>query len=142
MILVVDDELHTIENYLDELTHADFEISQHRSVDSALRFFTENQKKVEMVVLDIMMPPSHTFPGTDTNEGLLTGADFFKHLRESAPTLPVIFFTNRAGPEVLKPEIDLSSEPNTRFISKKLITNEEFVDEVSQMLGTANDAER
>lgn len=101
MILLVDDELRRMQIYIEELAQSGYESSLQTEVDSGFKFFEENQEKIDLLILDLMMPPGESFELEKTNAGLRTGYFFYKRVRQKAPHLPIIIFTNVADGELL-----------------------------------------
>ena len=117
MILFIDDEARLMDSHRQ---HLEFQLGDHQKqlryfsdVDSAMAYFSENSSEVELVVLDVMMPPGHSFQ--ESNHGLKTGFFVYRKFRESRPELPILFYTN-ANDEVLaeKPRED----KNLKYLSK------------------------
>jgi DNA-binding NtrC family response regulator len=77
MILFVDDEIRGVDSYITELHLSGFDVSFQENVDEALRVLEERIDDVDLVILDIMMPPALTFIDMDTQLGLRTGLRFY-----------------------------------------------------------------
>lgn len=133
MILFIDDEVRYTGSYLEELELElpDYDVVFHSEADSGLLFFQENADKVELLILDIMMPPGKSFEGLDTMLGLRTGLRLYERVRETRPELPVIISTNVADPEVRD---YFSKERKCSFLSKSRYDSAEFVEEVKKAL--------
>ncbi|HEY6190450.1 MAG TPA: response regulator [Pyrinomonadaceae bacterium] len=93
-ILFVDDEPRHTDVYVQVLRELGHTVEYLQSVDTALEFFKENMERINLLVLDIMMPPGKAFKDTDTEVGLKTGVCFFEVVRGLKPDLPVIVLTN------------------------------------------------
>jgi len=94
MILFVDDEPRYSSSYLRELrrTHV---VEYLEDVDLAARLLVENEEaEVELLILDVMMPPGRRFGEGETRDGLDTGLRLFERVRARRPSLPVIVLTN------------------------------------------------
>lgn len=118
MILFIDDEARLMDSHRQ---HLEFKLEDHQKklkyfsdVDEAMEYFIANKDKLELVILDVMMPPGHSFD-KDSNHGLKTGYLIYKKFRQAAPDLPILFYTNSAD-EVLanKPRED----KHLKYLSK------------------------
>lgn len=133
MILYVDDEARRTQSYLDEmrLELTKHEIVYKNRVDEALKVFRENIEKVELLILDIMMPPGISFKADDTMQGLRTGVRMYQLVREINPSLLVIIFTNVSDPEVKE---YFAKESGCVFLRKEDYMPFEFVEAVKEIL--------
>lgn len=99
MILFIDDEARLMDSHRQHLEFklADYqkELKYFSDVDAAMAFFTAHKDELELAILDVMMPPGHSFD-KDSNHGLKTGYLIFKKFREASPDLPILFYTNSA----------------------------------------------
>lgn len=101
MILILDDDERHMQCYIAELDLSPFDYSFQPDVDSAIRFFSENQERIDLVILDVAMPPGNTFTLEETERGLRTGELFYKWVRQKAPTLPIMVLTNTTSDKML-----------------------------------------
>lgn len=131
MILFVDDEGRFMDSYMVELKLEGYAVSFQSDVDSALPFLEESLDDVELLILDIMMPPGRSFQDADTRWGLRTGVLFYERVRELAPHLPVIIFTNVSDEQLEK---RFQAEANCRFLRKKDYLPHELVETVEEIL--------
>jgi CheY-like chemotaxis protein len=115
LILFVDDEQRYTDVYRKVLTEAGHTVEYHQSVDTALKYFKGNNERIELLVLDIMMPPSTAFKDSDTEVGLKTGICFFRVARELQPNLPVMVLTNVSDKRVAQ---EFEAEENCWFLRK------------------------
>lgn len=93
MILIVDDEPRQVDSYLQELKFSRFEVELKEDVDEALDFVRQRRHEIELLILDIIMPPGGLGP-EDTRQGLRSGLVFFDRVRGLVPDLPVLVLTN------------------------------------------------
>src|SRR3712207_3063084 len=100
MILFVDDEPLRIQSYVDELDSRGYDVLLRTDVDSARRVMQDGRERVELVILDIMMPPGAALTWEQTGCGLKTGLHLYREIRMEAPELPVIILTNVPDEEV------------------------------------------
>lgn len=131
MILFVDDEKRYMNSYVEELKLSGYEVSFQGDVDSALRFFEENLNRINLLILDIMMPPGSSFKEVDTQLGLRTGIHFYERIREKAPNLPVMILTNVSDPRV---EERFRKENKCWFLRKEDYFPFELAEEVKKVL--------
>lgn len=94
MIVIVDDERRRVDILERELTRAEYDFKLITEVDAALDFIEHHAEQIDLLILDIMMPPGRSFKYEDTEDGLRTGVFFFYRVREKLPELPIIIFTN------------------------------------------------
>lgn len=100
MILFIDDEARLIDSHR---LHLEFKLADYQKelkyfsdVDEALKFFDAHKDELELVILDVMMPPGTSFSKEESNHGLKTGYLIYKRFRAAAPNLPIMFYTNSA----------------------------------------------
>jgi CheY-like chemotaxis protein len=116
MILFVDDEKRYMDSHKLELEMEGHTVSFHNDVDSALGFFKENADSIQLIILDIMMPPGQSFQDENTGDGLRTGVRFYERIRGLAPRLPIIIFTNVSDEQLEK---KFQGDINCRFLRKE-----------------------
>ena len=99
MILFIDDEARLMDSHRQ---HLEFKLANYQKqlkyfsdVDEALEYFNAHKNDLELVILDVMMPPGHSFD-KDSNHGLKTGYLMYRVFRKAAPELPILFYTNSA----------------------------------------------
>jgi CheY-like chemotaxis protein len=131
MILFVDDERREMESYVEELRLSDYQVKFINKVDEAIEFFAENQSRLCLIILDIMMPTNGLFKDIDTEFGLRTGVHLYRKFREKATTLPVIILTNVSDDRVAK---YFQQEANCTFLSKEDILPYELTENVRSIL--------
>jgi DNA-binding response OmpR family regulator len=73
MILFVDDERRRMQSYVEELRFSGYDVEFKSDVDDALIFFNENHEKLELLILDVMMPTGNSFDNQQADNGLRTG---------------------------------------------------------------------
>jgi CheY-like chemotaxis protein len=95
-ILIVDDEQRRMSVYVDELRDHRHVIEIAPGVDSALAIIEDARIGIDLVIMDISMPPETTFTREETYGGTRTGIAFYERLRALRSSLPVIAFTNVA----------------------------------------------
>jgi CheY-like chemotaxis protein len=134
MILFIDDEPRYTSSCYEELELAlpEYDVIFRSDADEALQFFQANLDRIELLVLDIMMPPGKSFEGQDTMLGLRTGLRLYEKIREARPELPVIISTNVVDHEVAD---YFSKETGCTFLRKDHFLPSEFAEEVKRVLG-------
>lgn len=133
MILIVDDEKRYIDQYILELVLSGYDdrVRLETNVDAAMRYFVENLSRVELLVLDIMMPPGEDFDDDVAQSGLRTGVEFFDRVRRLSRDLPVIILTNVGDPELAT---RFEQEKNCWFMRKTDYLPYQFAHEVQQIV--------
>jgi DNA-binding response OmpR family regulator len=91
---MVDDEKHYTSTYCEDLQLEGVDVRFVNDVDTALQILETELHTINLVILDLMMPPMKAFEGVDTQHGLRTGVRFYEALRARAPELPVMILTN------------------------------------------------
>lgn len=94
MLLMVDEGRSEMQTILEELRYAGFEVEWKTDIDAALEFFVLNRRNIDLLILDVMMPPGRAFRDEDTQDGLRTGLFFYDRIRAMEPELPVVILTN------------------------------------------------
>lgn len=134
MILFVDDEDIRMESYREELEFASYKVQYESSVDSAIVFFKENLEDIELIILDVMMPPGEAFANQKTHHGLRTGAYLYEYIRKVRSNIPVIFLTNVSDEALINKVEQASGEALIKFFEKKELLPFELVDKVKDFL--------
>lgn len=131
-ILIVDDETRWAQSggFLEELKLSDYDCDYHTDVDDALAYLDGNLDSLDVLILDIMMPPGKSFAG-ETDQGLDTGIEFYDKIRPKAPQLPIIVFTNVMNKEVAQKFLN---ETNCWFYPKIDLLPFELVEEIEEIL--------
>lgn len=118
MILFIDDEARLMDSHRQ---HLEFKLEEHQKelkyfseVDPAMEFFDAYKDELELVILDVMMPPGHCFD-KDSNHGLKTGYLIYRKFRAALPLLPILFYTNSAD-EALASKA--REDPHLKYLSK------------------------
>jgi CheY-like chemotaxis protein len=131
MIFFVDDEKRRMEIYIKELRLSGYEVEIESDVDSALDFLGKNHEKIELLILDVMMPAGKAFEDINTKYGLRTGISFYEKIRKENSTLPIIIFANVSDEEVEK---KINSNCNSLFLQKEDFLPFQFVEEIKEFL--------
>ncbi|WP_088241936.1 response regulator [Calothrix rhizosoleniae] len=115
-ILFVDDEPRGIKNFIDELIFSGYQVNFQNNIDSAEKYLQQHHNTIQLVILDIMMPPGETLRMQDTDNGMKTGILFRNKIRSDFPELPIILFTNFHPDPQLKQEIH--DDPKSLLLQK------------------------
>lgn len=94
MIVIVDEELRRMETCIMEMEFSGFKLKPFRDVDTAWDFLNSSPQDVELMVLDVMMPPGRLLASVDTEKGLRTGVLFYQRVKEALPDVPILILTN------------------------------------------------
>lgn len=118
MILFIDDEERLMDSHRQHLEFrlADLqkELKYFSDVDEAMEFFAAHKDELELVILDVMMPPGHNFD-KDSNHGLKTGFLVYRKFRSASPHLPILFYTNSADEVVANKQRE---DSHLKYLSK------------------------
>ncbi|MEH2254723.1 response regulator [Nostoc sp.] len=131
MILFVDDERRRMDSYVQDLVLSGHEVEFKSDVDSALKFFVDNQTQIKLLILDIMMPTGNSFDEDQTHYGLRTGIAFYQKIREQNPSLPTIIFTNVSDENLAE---EISRDSSVLFCQKDNFLPFELEKEVRKIL--------
>jgi CheY-like chemotaxis protein len=132
VILFVDDEIYGLDNDVDNLTRAGFEVKIAATVDEAMAFLEDRRGDVEGIICDIMMPHGAVFTGADTREGLRTGVKLFEWVRARWPETPFVVFTNILRDKALWERF--RREPKCIYVEKKDAVGHDFVNRVAEVI--------
>jgi CheY-like chemotaxis protein len=105
-------------------------------IDPALEFLENRAGEIDLIILDVMMPPGTRLDRQQTSDGLMTGVVFYELIRKKLPTLPVLVFTNYSDEDLEK---RLKDDANCRFLQKTDYLLEDFVSEVRDLLTTSSE---
>jgi CheY-like chemotaxis protein len=139
-ILIVDDELATADAaphgsymwyYTQALRDGGFHVSKAQGPDDALEELSSKNKEVDLVILDIMMPPGKAYEKEDTLDGLRTGVFLAKAIQSRRPHLPILVLTNVQNPETLSQLRQIHSVKEILY--KPDCTPFDLVDEVQSL---------
>ncbi len=128
LVLLVDDELLPMQYYVRSLTRVGCRVEHIVKSDEALAYARAHANEIDLIVLDLMMPPGNAYANVDTDQGLKTGLFLLRDLRQIFPSLPVIILTNVSNSETL------SELPHDVKVCQKLDTPP------SKLLGEVQDA--
>ena len=101
-ILIVDDELESLQAHIDQAKQAGFDVSLMRSTDEAIHeFLRGDTRRFDVIVLDMMIPPPEENPDSiDVWDGLRSGGHLLAILRDRDDQVPVLLLSNLAEDEI------------------------------------------
>ncbi len=105
MILFVDDENSYVDSYVQDLRLEGYRVEFqdcHYGPDAALEFLERNADQIDLLILDIIMPPGTVFENINTELSLRTGIAFFERARDIRSELDIIILTNVSDENVIK----------------------------------------
>lgn len=132
MILFVDDEERRMDSYVEELIRSGYNVIFKKDVDQAFDFFENNHEKIELLILDIMMPAGEHFEEVDTNYGLITGIKFYEEVRQDFIDIPIIVFTNMFDDKI---EEKILNDSKAKLLHKEDLLPLDFVSRVKSFIG-------
>lgn len=132
MIVFVDDERRFMDSYLLELQFSGYSVRFESDVDSAWTFFLENMDRIDLLILDVAMPPGHTFRDEETEGGLRTGVKFYQRVRERTSEHKVLILTNFADGELS--DSLMKQDTKCWLFEKESLLPFELADEVKRIL--------
>ena len=100
-VLLVDDDRLPMQYYANALKLKGFEVQHCFDPDSALDFVKERAGQIDVIILDIMLPPGKAYENENTNEGLKTGVFLLKDIRDKCGNVPILVLTNVKNPKTL-----------------------------------------
>lgn len=133
MILFIDDEMRYIRSFVDEITEqlgGQQEIEVIDNVDDALAKIQDRDfaNRIDLIVLDVMMPGRNSFDSSESSDGLRTGLKLFERLRHLKRR--VLVFTNVGDPEVKR----WFEDNGCLYIRKPDVLPHEFTEKVVELL--------
>ena len=134
MILFVDDE-EEMDSYRMGLELSGYEVVLQTKLDDAWEQFNLNQNQIELVILDISMPPGNLLKEHNTLAGMRTGVVLFEMIRESAPAMPIIIFTNVSDEKI---KTRFSNELSCFFLQKPEELPSTLAEKVKRLLSTSD----
>jgi DNA-binding response OmpR family regulator len=135
MILLIDDEKRTMGSYLQELHMSGFEVKLESSVDLGLRMVEENPNEIDLLILDVMMPPGQAFAHAPTEKGLRTGVHFYDRVRKTNGRLPIMIFTNVIDDSLRR---KFEQDKYCRYFQKEELLPYELAETIREILGAPN----
>lgn|ERR1051325_1210550 len=92
-VLFIDDDRRRMSKYVRELEDNGYEVIFEDNVNDALTTL-RSQKDLDLVILDISMPPGTEYKFEDTVGGTRTGLAVYDTIRSERPELRIVALTN------------------------------------------------
>lgn len=92
-VLFIDDDRRRMNKYVRELEDNDYEVIFEDNVNDALTTL-RSLKDLDLVILDISMPPGTEYKFEDTVGGTRTGLALYDTIRSERPELRIVALTN------------------------------------------------
>lgn len=99
-IMFIDDEPRRMSIYVEELEEAGHEVLFRDNTDSALVTLRDPSEHLDLVVVDISVPPGMEYRFEDTDNGSRTGIALYDTIRKERPGQKVMVFTNVRDPRL------------------------------------------
>lgn len=131
MIVFVDDEHSTVAKVSKELQNRGIECRTFDNVETAWHYLDADGDNVQLVVLDVMMPPRELIPLAEAEDGMSTGIAMWDRLRRRHPKLRMVLLTQITDPE-LGHSVDLGR--STIVLRKRDLFYDEIADEIQRFL--------
>lgn len=139
-IMFIDDDRRRMQVHVRELVDRGHEVTFEDNVDSALEMLRDPTKGVDLVVLDISMPPGKAFAFEDTVGGSRTGLTLYDTIRSLQPALKIVALTNVPDRRVAEHFANQDARL-CRFVRKPEALPFQFADYVEEFLSGKNDAD-
>lgn len=96
-VIYIDDEVNTekMASKFEILRESDIELIPVENVRDALPTIEKYFSEIDLVVLDVIMPPEDHYGIEETNGGTTTGLRLLKDIRTKFKTLPIIIVSVR-----------------------------------------------
>lgn len=96
MILFVDDDRRYIKDYIEEIESRNYSVRHEHNIDDAFKSVTDHIHHIQILILDIMMPPGELLDEQDNENGKRTGIFFIKAIEQQIGEInfPLIIFTH------------------------------------------------
>lgn len=131
MILFIDDDKYHLKYYIEMLALSGYETKIIDDIEIGLSWLDVYFSKIDLLVLDIMMPFNSNIKIPDYNDGLRTGVYIYDNIRQKFPELPIIILTNLHNDDV---EIKFSNEHFCKFCHKDDFYPYELVEKINIFL--------
>lgn len=136
LVLMVDDDRLPMSYYVKALEKEGFNVEHCLEPDSALDFANKKGSEIDLIILDVMMPPGKVFEKEDTHEGLRTGVFLLKEIRKICSNMPIVILTNVKNSKTLDEFVD---KPMIRIIQKIDCPPFDLIEIVNEILKTKDE---
>ncbi|MDP3279803.1 MAG: hypothetical protein Q8M57_01895 [Nitrosomonas sp.] len=91
-IVILDDNYHILRSYIAELECLGIEVSVTSNISDFNKLLSKN-KKIDLFIIDVMLPSDGFFSTIATDHGTITGLLVGKEIRYAGIETPIIFFS-------------------------------------------------
>jgi len=91
-IFFIDDDVKRVSSYIDSLKQSGYNVILETNSSQVIPKFRENQKEIELIILDMMMPTEKELK-EETEYGRRKGLYLLKKIREISQDVPIIILT-------------------------------------------------
>jgi len=132
-VLYVDDEIGTenLTTKVEWLESRGLEVVSAEDAMAALSVFQARSNDIDVILLDVLMPPLNRYSLEETNQGTDTGLRLLKDLRAIRPDIPVILITVKPPHLVKTAKAQLGIEG---YLYKPVLPVQ-ILNEISRVLG-------
>lgn len=144
MILFIDDEPKKMESYIEEIklskiknTTTNYVVKFISNIDEALDYWNNQQKNIDLLILDVMMPVGDYLNISSAQDGLRTGICFYEKIRKENSEIPIIIFTNVPEQSEILKNKKLNEDCNnhiTLFLQKENYLPFQLMEEISKFI--------
>jgi CheY-like chemotaxis protein len=139
-ILMVDDELEYIEAHIQALKDEGYEVEKVMEVDHAVQVLDKD--KFDLIILDMLMPPSESDRETPNIELRETGLRLYITIRETLQLrdIPILFMTVLRDKTIIKKIKDAEEQyGKSAEILTKPVALDELIERVKRYIPSSND---
>lgn len=130
MILFVEDQMESADLYLYEIRNRGLRVQHVDNVAGALRII-DRRERIEVAILDVMMPPGGALSAIATSDGLTTGLHLYKRLRARHKETFVLLLTNLSSPVVKE---TIRGDRKADVARKDKVLYDEIADRVEEIV--------
>jgi CheY-like chemotaxis protein len=98
-VVLIDDDHGPMDYYVKAMESRGLEVTQLDSVDETYKWLDDaGTEPLDLVVVDLMMPPQTRLAAEETDNGLRSGVFVARDVRKKWPTTPIVVLTNYPEP--------------------------------------------
>ena len=109
-ILFIDDDYKRASSHIEFLKFGGYGVKAISAAHEALKEFENNKDKYDIIILDIMLPPSDSMTREETEFGRHTGLILLKKIREISKRIPIIILTVSNDIKIQEKAIELGAD--------------------------------
>lgn len=134
VVAMVDDEVDTDKEQIkiEWLEQHGVDILPFKHVKDVLPFLEGGSRKLDLLLLDILIPPLTYYSLEETNQGTDTGLRLLRDIRKFSPKLPVVIMS-------VKPPVELGGSIEELGVDGYLykpVLGVDILEEIERVLGT------